>query len=68
MKDETIKKDDVYKSQVVRVPTGEPPDSVSRPPAKRKAGIVRPITNGKLLKAGGPAAVCYKRKRQFALN
>lgn len=57
VKDETITKDDVYKSHVVRVPTGEPPSSVSRPPAKRKPGVVRPIASGKLLKAGGPSTV-----------
>ncbi|KAK0505727.1 P-loop containing nucleoside triphosphate hydrolase protein [Armillaria luteobubalina] len=55
VRDETIKKDDVYKSHTVRVPSGEPAGSLSRPPAKRKAGVVRPITQGKLLKAGGPS-------------
>ncbi|KAL0951617.1 hypothetical protein HGRIS_008298 [Hohenbuehelia grisea] len=54
-KDETIVKDDVYKSHAVRVQSGEPPGSLSRPPAKRKPGVVRPITQGKLLKAGGPS-------------
>jgi myosin-1 len=55
VKDETVPRDDVYKSHAVRVPSGEPPNSVSRPPAKRKPGFVRPITQGKLLKAGGPS-------------
>ncbi|KAJ7161280.1 microfilament motor [Mycena crocata] len=55
IKDETVKKDDLYKSHTVHVPSGEPANSVSRPPAKRKPGIVRPITQGKLLKAGGPS-------------
>lgn len=55
IKDETVQKDDVYKSHAIHVPSGEPPNSVSRPPAKRKPGIVRPITEGKLLKAGGPS-------------
>ncbi|KIM88855.1 hypothetical protein PILCRDRAFT_3023 [Piloderma croceum F 1598] len=55
IKDETIKKDDMYKSHAIHVPSGEPPSSTSRPPAKRKPGIVRPITSGKLLKAGGPS-------------
>ncbi|KAJ7293040.1 P-loop containing nucleoside triphosphate hydrolase protein [Mycena rebaudengoi] len=55
IKDETVKKDDLYKSHTVHVPTGEPAGSLSRPPAKRKPGIVRPITQGKLLKAGGPS-------------
>ncbi|KAG9026940.1 class II myosin [Tulasnella sp. JGI-2019a] len=53
-KDETILHDDVYKSHVVSVPSGEPPTSVSRPAAKRKAREARPITKGKLLRAGGP--------------
>jgi len=39
----------------VHVPSGEPPQSKSRPPAKRKPGVVRPITQGKLLKRGGPS-------------
>ncbi|OAX40076.1 hypothetical protein K503DRAFT_28351 [Rhizopogon vinicolor AM-OR11-026] len=55
VKDETIAKDDVYKSHTVHVPSGEPPSSTSRPAAKRKPGIVRPITQGRLLRAGGPS-------------
>ena len=55
IKDETIQKDDMYKSHAIHVPSGEPPSSTSRPPAKRKPGVVRPITSGKLLKAGGPS-------------
>lgn len=56
-KDETIPRDDQYKSHTVHVPSGEPPSSLSRPPAKRKPGVVRPITEGKLLRAGGPSKV-----------
>lgn len=59
VKDETVQKDDQYKSHTVHVPTGEPPNSRSRPPAKRKAGVVRPITQGKLLKSSGRSKVCY---------
>lgn len=58
LKDETVLRDDQYKSHTVHVPTGEPPNSKSRPPAKRKPGVVRPITSGKLLKKGGPSKVC----------
>jgi myosin-1 len=58
IKDERITKDDVYKSHTVSVASGEPPNSLSRPPAKRKPGVVRPITQGKLLRAGGPSEVC----------
>lgn len=54
-KDETVQRDDVYKSHTIHVPSGEPSNSVTRPPAKRKAGVVRPITHGKLLKKGGPS-------------
>jgi len=55
IKDETVLTNfDVYKSHTVHVPSGEPPGSLSRPPAKRKPGVVRPITQGKLLKAGAP--------------
>jgi hypothetical protein len=57
VRDETVQKDDQYKSHTVHVPSGEPPNSRSRPPAKRKAGVVRPVTQGKLLKSGGPSKV-----------
>ncbi|KAK0550931.1 class II myosin [Tilletia horrida] len=53
-KDETVPRDDVYKSSTVLVPSGEAPGSVSRPPARRKPGVVRPITSGKLIRPGGP--------------
>ncbi|KAK7063972.1 microfilament motor [Favolaschia claudopus] len=55
IKDETVKKDDMYKSHAIHVQSGEPAGSLSRPPAKRKPGVVRPITQGKLLRAGGPS-------------
>ncbi|KAI5120855.1 hypothetical protein M0805_007042 [Coniferiporia weirii] len=54
VKDESVPRNDVYKSHTVQVPSGEPPNSQSRPAAKRKAGVVRPITQGKLLRKGGP--------------
>jgi myosin-1 len=57
-KDEAIPRDDVYKSHTVRVPSGEPASSLSRPVPKRKPGTVRPIGKGKLLKKGGPSSVC----------
>lgn len=68
MKDETVPRNDVYKSHTVHVPSGEPPNSVSRPPAKRKAGVVRPITQGKLLKRGGPDVSGLSEKRWFCLT
>ncbi|KAH9081941.1 P-loop containing nucleoside triphosphate hydrolase protein [Lactarius deliciosus] len=57
VKDETVQKDDQYKSHTVHVPSGQPSNSRSRPPAKRKAGVVRPVTQGKLLRKGGPSKV-----------
>jgi myosin-1 len=36
VRDERVKRDDVYKSHVVNVPTGEPANSVSYPPCARK--------------------------------
>ena len=54
MKDEMVKRGDMYKSHTVHVQSGEPPNSVSRPVPKRKEGVVRPITSGKLLRKGGP--------------
>ena len=56
MKDETaVGQADTYKSHTVHVSSGESPSSQSRPPAKRKEGVVRPITQGKLLRKGGPS-------------
>jgi myosin-1 len=63
-KDETIQRGDVYKSSAVSVPSGESPTSVSRPPARRKPGIVRPITQGKLLRPGGPSNPNRRPKAQ----
>jgi len=62
IKDETIQSpnSDVYKSHTVHVSTGGLPSSTSRPAAKRKAGIVRPITQGKLLRPGGPSSSANK--------
>lgn len=68
MKDETVVRDDVYKSQTVHVPSGEPPSSTSRPAAKRKPGSVRPITQGKLLRAGGPSNVSFVLRCDFRLS
>ncbi|TBU29834.1 P-loop containing nucleoside triphosphate hydrolase protein [Dichomitus squalens] len=56
VKDETVPRNDTYKSHTVHVPSGEPPSSLSRPMPKKKEGVVRPITQGKLLRKGGPSA------------
>ena len=55
LKDETVTKGDSYKSHVVSVATGEPANSTSKPAPKRKAVAPRPITQGKLLRKGGPS-------------
>ncbi|EIW64114.1 myosin class I heavy chain [Trametes versicolor FP-101664 SS1] len=55
LKDETVPRGDLYKSHTIHVPSGEPPSSLSKPPPRRKEGVVRPITQGKLLKKGGPS-------------
>jgi hypothetical protein len=68
IKDETIVKDGEYKSHTVHVPSGEPPSSTSRPAARRKPGIVRPITQGKLLRAGGPSNVSFVLRCDFRLS
>ncbi|EPB89143.1 myosin I [Mucor circinelloides 1006PhL] len=39
IKDEKIPRDDFYKSHVVHVPSGEPPNSQSRPPVARKSKL-----------------------------
>ncbi|WAR51919.1 hypothetical protein PtB15_1B356 [Puccinia triticina] len=54
-KDETIQRGDVYKSHTVSVPSGQPGTSVSSPYPKKKPGLIRPITSGKLLRKGGPS-------------
>ncbi|KAL7285494.1 hypothetical protein ACG7TL_000591 [Trametes sanguinea] len=55
IKDETVPRGDHYKSHTVHVPSGEPPTSQSKPVPRPKEGVVRPITQGKLLRRGGPS-------------
>ncbi|KAI0778983.1 P-loop containing nucleoside triphosphate hydrolase protein [Trametes elegans] len=55
IKDETVPRGDHYKSHTVHVPSGEPPNSQSKPVPRPKEGVVRPITQGKLLRKGGPS-------------
>lgn len=54
IKDSTVPRDDLYKSGTIHTGQGEPPNSVSKrtPKGKPKAG--KPITQGKLLRPGGP--------------
>ncbi|MCO5585712.1 hypothetical protein L7F22_039648 [Adiantum nelumboides] len=64
-----LKKDEtVQKMTFTRVPLSlfvlvNHPTVQSRPPAKKIPGIVRPITSGKLLRAGGPSNANNKPKR-----
>lgn len=54
VKDSTVPREDLYKSGTIHTGQGEPPNSVSKrtPKGKPKAG--KPITQGKLLRPGGP--------------
>ncbi|KAI8050913.1 P-loop containing nucleoside triphosphate hydrolase protein [Syncephalis plumigaleata] len=54
VKNEAIGIHETYKSHVVSVATGQPVTSVSDPPCARNDAPARPITTGKLLRAGGP--------------
>ena len=53
VKDNSVARDDLYKSGEIHTSQGEPPNSVSAPTPKGKA-VARPIASGKLIKAGGP--------------
>lgn len=54
VKDPAIARDDLYKSGTIHTGPGEPPNSVSRPTPKGKPKAGKPITQGKLLRPGGP--------------
>jgi myosin I len=62
-----VPRDDQYKSHTVHVPSGEPSNSRSRPRVKRKPGVVRPITQGKLLKNSGRSKVCRIVTAQYVM-
>ncbi|EKM61602.1 uncharacterized protein PHACADRAFT_248292 [Phanerochaete carnosa HHB-10118-sp] len=66
VKNDMVKSDDNYKSHTVQVPSGEAPSSLSRPMPKRKEGVVRHITQGKLLKRGGPDKPASSRPKPAA--
>ncbi|KAI0828874.1 myosin class I heavy chain [Trametes gibbosa] len=68
IKDETVPRGDSYKSHTVHVPSGEPAASLSKPPPRRKEGVVRPITQGKLLRKGGPSDVTSRAKPKPAVR
>jgi len=54
VKDNTVQRDDLYKSGTIHTSQGEPPNSRSRPTPKAKQKPGKPISNGKLLRPGGP--------------
>ena len=49
-----MSRDDLYKSGTIHTSQGEPANSVSRPTPKGKPKAGKPITQGKLLRPGGP--------------
>jgi myosin-1 len=55
VKDNTVQRDDLYKSGTIHTSQGEPPNSRSRPTPRPKQIPGKPITNGKLLRPGGPS-------------
>ncbi|MCJ1380833.1 class II myosin [Xylographa soralifera] len=55
VKDNTVQRDDLYKSGTIHTGPGESPNSRSRPTPKAKRVPGKPITNGKLLRPGGPS-------------
>lgn len=54
VKDANVPRDDLYKSGTIHTGQGEPPNSVSKKTPKGRQIAAKPITKGKLLKAGGP--------------
>lgn len=54
VKDQAVRRDDIYKSGEIRTGPGEPPNSPSKPTPRGRRVAGRPITSGKLLRPGGP--------------
>ena len=54
VKDQSVQRDDLYKSGTIHTGQGEPPNSRSRPTPRPKQIAGKPITHGKLLRPGGP--------------
>ncbi|KAF2459838.1 P-loop containing nucleoside triphosphate hydrolase protein [Lineolata rhizophorae] len=54
IKDPAVPRDDVYKSGKIHTGPGEPPNSRSKPTPRGKQVSSKPITKGKLIRAGGP--------------
>ena len=60
VKDPSVQRDDFYKSGTIHTNQGEPANSRSRPTPKRKPQPGKPITQGKLLRPGGPRGAASK--------
>ena len=58
-----VPRDDLYKSGTIHTGQGEPANSVSRPTPRPKQIPGKPITNGKLLRPGGPKGGPSKSSR-----
>ena len=54
VKDASVPRDDLYKSGTIHTSQGEPANSISRKTPKPKPKAGRPVTQGKLLRPGGP--------------
>lgn len=54
VKDSTVSRDDLYKSGTIHTGSGEPANSVSKKTPKGKPKAAKPVTQGKLLRPGGP--------------
>ncbi|KAL9049654.1 MAG: hypothetical protein Q9162_007115, partial [Coniocarpon cinnabarinum] len=54
VEDPKVPRDDVYKSGQIHTGPGESPSSYSKPTPRGKRVAAKPITKGKLLKAGAP--------------
>ncbi|KAG8527156.1 uncharacterized protein KY384_008586 [Bacidia gigantensis] len=64
IKDPSVARDDFYKSGTIHTGPGEPANSRSKPTPKPKPKAARPITQGKLIRPGGPGGrpSTYKRE------
>lgn len=60
VQDPQVARDDLYKSGEIHTGPGEPPNSVSKRTPKGKPVAAKPITKGKLLRAGGPGGAPSK--------
>ncbi|KAI5306723.1 class II myosin, partial [Ascosphaera atra] len=55
VKDNTVPRDDIYKSGKIHTGQGEPANAVSKATPRPKQSAAKPVTRGKLLRPGGPS-------------